>query len=72
MPITQKDLDKRFDYHPPSTNLVARRHEIVREAAKEFAAVIVDSVPEGREQSSAITKIEEAMMHANAGIARNQ
>lgn len=70
--ITQEDLDKRFDYHPPKNSGVADSHEAVRRAAKALAYNIVQVVPEGREQSSALTKVEEAMFHANAGIARNQ
>lgn len=71
MPITQADLDKRFDYHKPPNQQVAQTHEHVRKAAKALAEVLVEWVPEGREQSSALTKVEEAMFHANAGIARN-
>lgn len=72
MPLTQADLDKRFDYHPPSRSDVADRHEKVRQACKGAAAVLADMVPEGRELSMALTDLENAMMHGNAGIARNQ
>ena len=72
MAITQGDLNKRFDHHPPPNQQVAQQHESLRKAAKNFALSIVTLVPEGREQSSALTKVEEAMMHGNAGIARHQ
>lgn len=72
MPVTEADLNKRFDYHKPETQKVAIDHEAVRRSCKELAAQIVDIVPEGREQSLALTHVEEAMMWANAGIARNQ
>lgn len=72
MPVTQADLNKRFDYHKPSEQFTAQKHESIRNSAKILAAEIVDLVPEGREQSTALTKVEEAMMWANAGIARNQ
>lgn len=42
----------------------------IREKAKELALLIADTVPAGREQSTALTRLEEAVMHANAGIAR--
>ena len=32
---------------------------------------VLDNVPKGREQSLALTKLEEALFWANAGIARN-
>ena len=38
---------------------------------KELAYLIDDLCPKSREKSLAITKIEEAMMWANASIARN-
>lgn len=71
MPITQADLDKRFDYHKPPNQAVAQEHEALRAACKTAAEAIVRHVPEGREQSSALTKVEEAMFHGNAGIARH-
>ena len=72
MPVTKADLDKRFDHHPPSNNDVANTHEIMREAFKELASHVVAWVPEGREQSLALTALEEGLMWSNAGIARHQ
>jgi hypothetical protein len=72
MPVTQDDLDKVFDHHPPSNQDVVEAHEAIRRAAKAFAYNIIVLVPEGREQSMALTDCENAMMHANAGIARHQ
>jgi len=72
MPVTKADLEKRFDYHPPGSNKVKDQFGTIRFACKELAETVVTLVPEGREQSTALTKIEEAMMWANAGIARNQ
>jgi hypothetical protein len=43
---------------------------LIRDSAKYLAGIIKDVVPEGREQALAITKLEEAVMWANAGIAR--
>lgn len=70
--MDQSELVKRFDYHPPLTDDVKLRHEAVRSTLKSAAAVLVQLVPEGREQSLMVTAIEEAMMWANAGIARTQ
>ncbi len=70
MSITQEDLDKRFGYHPPTTIKAKTRYEHVREAVRDAAGQIAHLTPAGREQSLAITKIEEAMFWAMAAIAR--
>jgi hypothetical protein len=42
----------------------------IRQAIRDVAHTMVDRVPEGRELSTALTKLEEAMFWATAGIAR--
>ncbi|WP_032380945.1 Acb2/Tad1 domain-containing protein [Rhodococcoides fascians] len=64
------DLNNRFDFHPAGTTERATAHESVREGCKALAEFIDARVPNGREKAHAITKIEEAMFWANAGIAR--
>ena len=64
------ELANRFDYHPPADQETVDRHHQVREA---YAAnVLATALPDGREKSLAMTKLEEAMMWGNAGIARSQ
>jgi hypothetical protein len=70
--LTNDDLDNRFDYHPPVRESIKSKHERVRDISKQYADFLNSWVPPGRELSLAITKIEEAMMWANAGIARDQ
>jgi hypothetical protein len=65
------ELEKRFTYHPPKHDQVARYGEI-RSNAKGFASQIVNLTPPSREQALALTKLEEAVMWANAAIARNE
>lgn len=67
---TQSDLDLRFRYHKPKDDSAAVRHESIRFVCQEAAKAILSMVPPGREQALAITKLEEAMMWGNAGIAR--
>jgi hypothetical protein len=68
--IEQDDINNRFTYHPPS-DTKATKHVMIRESGKTLTEIINEMVPDGREKSLAITKIEEAIMWANAGLARN-
>ena len=65
------DLQNRFTYHPPKDDQIFRYQQI-REMGLQMASLIDREVPSSREQSLALTKIEEAVMWANAGIARNE
>jgi hypothetical protein len=65
----EQELVTRFKYHPPKPEQV-RKYEGIREVGLSFARLIVDFVPDCRERALALTKLEEAIMHANAGIAR--
>lgn len=67
---TPEDLANRFAYHAP-TGGKKEKHEAVRKECHDLAIRIAVMVPPGREQATAITKLEEVMMWANAGIARN-
>lgn len=58
-----------FTYHPPQGDQ-AQKYAQLRERGREMALLVAELVPSGREQSTALTKIEEATMWANAGIAR--
>lgn len=70
--MNQDDLNNRFSYHAPSTEDVADTHEDIRQECQNLATFIVLYTPESREQSLAVTKLEEVMYWANAAIARNQ
>lgn len=48
------------------------KFEAIRSAGKYFALLINEIVPDGRELSLALTKIEEAVFWGNAGLVRNQ
>lgn len=69
-----KELDRfenTFKYHPPQGDQ-QQRYELIRQCAHGFAKILAQSCPYSREYSLAITKIEEAVMMANAAIARNE
>jgi hypothetical protein len=63
--------EHNFKYHPPGA--AQETHAAVRAKAKELADLIDQALPEaaGREKALAITKVEESMFWACAGIARH-
>lgn len=67
--FSAEDLNNRFAFHP-ATEVTGPKHDLVRTLLRESAQVLVEQVPAGRELSLALTSLEEAMMWANAGIAR--
>jgi hypothetical protein len=64
-------IDNDFVYHAPSKADI-EIHQELRSRALDFARYLVDYVPMGREQSLALTKLEEMVFWANAGIARKE
>jgi hypothetical protein len=62
-------IRNRFTYHPPSAEQRAR-YETIREYAHEFALQLLALVPPGEQRDVALVRLEEAVMHANAGVAR--
>lgn len=64
-------VEKTFTYHAPKEDQPERYVEI-RDKAKELAVLILHTTPPSREQSLALTKLEEAVFSANAAIARNE
>lgn len=65
------EIVTRFTYHPPHGDQAAR-YANLRSRAMELAQLIVETTPESREQSLALTALEEAVMWANAAIARRE
>jgi hypothetical protein len=69
--ISREELEHRFQFHPADSMNKKEAHESVRRELLEAADVIVELTgAPSREQSTAITKLEEAMFWANAAIAR--
>lgn len=64
------DIVSRFTYHAPN-GTQPERYTAIRNTAKDFAFLICNSVADTRERSLALTKLEEVVMFANAGIARH-
>ncbi len=62
------DLDNIFTYHPPTAEDLAR-YDAIRDAAKEFARVLLANTPRCADQTAAVRKVREAVMTANAAVA---
>lgn len=58
-----------FTYHRPPPD-EQHRFTAIRAKSLELAELMIEHCPEGRELASALTRLEEATAHANAGIAR--
>jgi len=66
----QSQIDNNFMYHAPTPSSLDKYTQL-RSEGKALAETINALVPESREQSLAITKLEEVIMWANAGVARH-
>ena len=66
--MKQEELQHNYTYHAPDAQK-RELHEHIRDEAFSLACV-VNGLPESREKSIALTKLEEAVMWANACIAR--
>jgi len=70
-PEQDRQRDNKYTYHPPHGDQIDRYADL-RAVAKDFAVALECRCPPSRELSLAQTKIEEAVMWANAAIARNE
>lgn len=68
MAISIDDLNNWFTYHPPSKDQ-AIQYQTIRDAAQAFAFVILQNTPPSADQTTAIRKLRECVMTANASIA---
>ena len=74
MSMTDADkakLEGIFTYHAPKEDQTAR-YIILRAHGKALATQVMFLCPDSRERSVALTKIQEAVMWANAAIAINE
>lgn len=68
--LTMSDLVNRFRFHK-ANEATGVKHSIIRQKCYELALELNEMLPDGREKSLVVTKIEEAMFWANAAIARD-
>ena len=65
----QARIENDFTYHAPTPDQIEDMVKL-RDAARLLAHLVNQAVPDGREKSTALTKLEEVIFHSNAGIAR--
>lgn len=73
-PITDevaKRINNNFIYHVPKEGQ-PEKYEEIRTQARVFTHKLANLCPPSRELSLAMTALEEAVMWANAAIARNE
>ena len=67
--IMRERVENDYAWHAP-TGDKAERQQMIRESGKAFAHAILACAPGGREQSLALTKLEEATFWASEAIVR--
>jgi Mg2+ and Co2+ transporter CorA len=65
-----KALENRFTFHPPTSEDIKDNYQRIRGEALKLALLINELAPESNEKDNAIDCLDEAVMWANAGIAR--
>jgi hypothetical protein len=65
------ELKNNYTYHAPRSDSEVNLYKSIRLYGFELANYINENCPDSREKSLALTKLEEAVMWANASIARN-
>lgn len=63
------ELAVRFTYHAPKGDQ-AERYQKLRQLCYELGTHVLELTPDSREQSLAMTRLEEVVFWANAAIAR--
>lgn len=66
-----KRLEEDFTFHPVKEGQ-AERYQAIRDACLDLARMVCHLSPASREQSLALTAIEQVSFYANAAIARHE
>jgi hypothetical protein len=69
--MMNNQIENNFKYHSPKEGQ-PEKYVAIREKAKELAYLIEELCPPSREQSVAMTNLEQCTFWANASIARGE
>lgn len=70
--INPADIEDRFAFHAAPDQEKRDEHTSARQICRQAADALNELVPDGREKAVVMTKLEEAMFWANAGLARQK
>lgn len=65
-----RDIENRFAFHAATTAEKQLAHGTVRSECLHLAEFLNGALPEGREKSLAVARLEEVMFWGNAALAR--
>jgi hypothetical protein len=68
--MTPADIENRFAFHTATAEEKKDEHTSIRQNCRVLGDFLNDKLPEGREKSVAMTKLEEVMFWSNAALAR--
>jgi len=66
-----EDLERRFTYHPPTTEEKIQAYQSIRSRAEDLASLLVLYCPPSPELASALDHLDTVVFKANASIARH-
>jgi hypothetical protein len=66
------DIENRFAFHAAPDQEKRDAHTSVRQTCRQLADFLNLQLPEGRDKSLAMTKLEEVMFWSNAALARSK
>lgn len=69
---SRRDVEERFGAYRKPTEKTIPKFKALQQKALEMAHLIDELCPNCREKSTALTKLQEAKMQANAAIALNE
>jgi len=69
--MPENPIKNNFTYHPPKEGQ-QERYKLLRDEGMALAYLIDGNCPVSREKALAMTNLEQAIMWANAAIARNE
>lgn len=64
------EIAQRFQFHPRDADNQEPPHDTLRQLACEYGHALNELLPDGREKSTALTKLEESVFWADAGLDR--